>query len=337
MQKITASDIELYPTRLDKAAVKTEAMLGITRTHLYVAFIAHDPNPKRFRSAKKERDSTRDDDYVSFVVDPAGQAAKKLEFRVSPHGTLSDVFQDTISDRYLYDWNTKWEGAAKIAEPGYYAELAIPLTSLKFTGLKGDKVRPGIAMFKRSYPKQVDSTFGYFFQYKINKKKDDETIDTGPVIDPDGMFSLFRSPSKLLHSDLFPPGDRLTIQSHLLYHFDQERSVGGEWSKISEHDEFSGGADIKYHLDPSRVATLSIKPNFVEVEEDIIRDSINNPFVPFLPEERAFFQEVGEYFATLSKVVYTRNIIEPEVGFSYLPQERIFHSGRFGSETARPM
>ncbi len=96
--------IELYPERLSPAVVETKAYVAATKTHLYVAFDAFDPNVEEIRSALRERDASKEDDYVSIIIDPTGSMARKFEFRINPDGTLSDVLQDVISDRYIYDW-----------------------------------------------------------------------------------------------------------------------------------------------------------------------------------------------------------------------------------------
>ena len=64
---------ELYPTRLAPAPVKTESMIAVTSDHMYVAFIAHDPDIENLRSAPREHDGTKEDDYVSIILDPSGQ------------------------------------------------------------------------------------------------------------------------------------------------------------------------------------------------------------------------------------------------------------------------
>jgi len=314
-------NIELYPTRLAEAAVPTEAMIGLTSTHVYVAFMAHDPDPSELRSAFKGRDSGRDDDYVALVIDPSGQAAKKLEFRVNPHGTVSDVFQDTVSDRYLYDWDTVWESAARITEFGYQVEMAIPLESLKFTGFESGGDKPGIAMVKRSYPRRVDRIMGYFFQYRLQDASRTDGAPVTPDADPNALGLLAAEPALRDTSEPVdgskPANRRLRFTPHVIYHADEERDVGGEFKRVDDHNLFSAGFDLKYQPSSRHTLALTMNPNFTEVEEDIARENINNPFIPFKPEKRAFFQEIGEYFATMTRVVYTRNIIDPEVGFSY--------------------
>ena len=283
-------DMELYPSRLAPAPVKTEGMIGLTTTHLYVALVAHDDNPSRFRSARKERDSTREDDYVSIIIDPSGQGTKKLEFRVNPHGTISDIFQDTVTDRYLYDWDTEWEAAAKIEAPGYKVEMAIPYSSLKFAGLKFG-AKPGIAALKRSYPRRVDTVTGYFFRYRIDPPESHVAVDFGPL-------SLSRDLNLEYRENFlgarFHDHSPFRFTPHVIYHFDEERPVGGDWERVPDHDLVSAGFDLRYQPKRNKALTLTVNPNFVEVEVDLVRDSINNPFVPFQPEKRRFFQEVAE-------------------------------------------
>ena len=297
-------DYELYPVRLDPPAQPTEAMIGLTPTHLYVAFVAHDPDPSLFRSAIKERDSSKDDDYVSIVIDPTAQGAKLYEFRVTPHGVLTDVLQDNISDRYLYDWDTDWQAAAKITEPGYVVEMAIPRWSLKLPRTPEGDLTPGLVILKRSYPRSIDSYMVTFFRYQLDK----ESIEQLLALEPDAAKEERDK-------------KRLKLTPHIIYHPHDERGVGDEWERSDEHELHAAGFGLKYYLSNSSSLNLTVNPNFTEVEADIARDSINNPFIPFKPEKREFFQDVGEYFTTQMKAVYTRNIIEPEIGFSYLSSE----------------
>ena len=71
-------------------------------------------------------------------------------------------------------------------------------------------------------------------------------------------------------------------------------------------------------MDNARSLTVTVNPNFTEVEADIARQSINNSFVVFKPEKRDFFRDATEYYSTLLPMVYTRNIVKPEIGASFL-------------------
>lgn len=312
-------NFELYPERLAPASVKTEALLAATKTHLYLAFIANDPNSENLRSALREYDASKEDDYVSVIIDPTGSMAKKYEFRVNPHGTLSDVLQDTISDRYIYDWDTEWEAAAQINDKGYTVELAIPANSIRVPSHDTSKDSRGSVILKRSYPRSVDQVFATFFTYKKTTSETDKGAEILSETDSqDSEKKGFKG---------IP--DKLKLKLHYIYHLDEERDIGKEFEQAKDRDEHSVGLDAVYNLSTSRAFAFTIYPNFTEVEVDIAQQSINNPFTIFQPEKRAFFKGATEYFRSLLPVVYTRNIIQPEVGFAFINDDSINSFGAF--------
>jgi hypothetical protein len=312
-------NIELYPERLAPAVIETEAFVAATKTHLYVAFRADDSNIELLRSALREHDASKDDDYVSIIIDPTGTMAKKYEFRVNPHGSLSDVMQDTISDRYIYDWDTKWEGAAQITDTGYTVEIAIPASSLRMPNHDTAADAHGAVILKRSYPRSVDRVLATFFIFNRGTSETGEKADILSATDSE----------KPEEKETYEPPDNLKINTHYIYHLDEKRSIGEDFDQKEERDVHSVGLDLEYNFSTSKTLTATINPNFTEVESDIARQSINNPFTIFKPEKRVFFKSVTEYYRSLIPVVYTRNILQPEVGFSYISDDATNSFGAF--------
>ena len=267
-------DFELYPTRLAPAVVETKAWVAMSATHVFVAFDALDPSPENIRSALGARDASKDDDYVSIIIDTTGTLAKKYEFRVNPHGTLSDVVQDTISERYIYDWDARWEGAAQLNDDGYSVEIAIPVGSIRAPILRDEEDHKGIVILKRSYPRRVDRTLATFFSFTRRPSRNAQTTDI--------------------------PLDNLTFRPHYIYHFDEKRPIGGDFVQVEEHGVHEAGLDVKYDFNTASTLSLTINPNFTEVEADIARQSINNPFNVFQPEKRRFFRAANSRVIILS-------------------------------------
>lgn len=435
-------DIELYPTRLAPAVVATKGWVVSTTTHVYVAFKAYDPNPKKIRSALRDHDATKEDDYVSIIIDPTGALSKKYEFRVNPHGTLSDVVQDTVSDRYIYDWDTDWDGAAKIDEEGYTVEIAIPAGAIRAPVDYKKQDTKGVVILKRSYPRRVDRTLATFFFFKgatqvteekdaaddkqiVNQEnvektdsgistgiansvvsptptsniastdntsgseaknnvgaeddaastktentdtvkneiknaietttsetkgsapttvitknepgedsttettninndgseenKDDTVITSPPTIQDNASVSTDKTtPSSTAKKKPPLTTEKLTITPYYIFHVDEKRSIGGEFEQVDEHREDEVGFDAEYDFNSAETISITVNPNFTDVEADIARQSINNQFVVFKPEKRRFFKAPTEYYNTLIPTVYTRNIIRPSLGASYL-------------------
>jgi len=279
---------ELYPERFADAIVKTDVLVAATGTHLYLGITAHDPRPEELRSSVRLKDGVKDGDYDSIVIDPTGNLRRKLEFRVNPHGSVSDILQNTISDRYIYDWDTRWEAAAEMTSSGYVVEMEIPLDSIKQPKIEEGKIPGWLVILKRSYPRSIDRTFGavYIFQ-KENTSK------------------------------LLTQKKRLELIPYLIFHPDEERNKDERFEQIKDHDNYDVGADLKLVIDSGTTASATINPNYTDVEADIARNSINNSFTPFQPEKREFFQEGRDLYSTTMPVVYTRNIVQPEFGLGF--------------------
>ncbi|MCP4333134.1 MAG: hypothetical protein GY785_10805 [Gammaproteobacteria bacterium] len=114
------------------------------------------------------------------------------------------------------------------------------------------------------------------------------------------------------------PANGLKITGYYIFHPEESRPIGGNYDQVSEHDIHKVGMDIEYQLKSSETLQFTINPNFTNVEADIARDSVANPFVVFKPEKRRFFKPATEYYSTLIPTVYTRNIKQPRVGGSYV-------------------
>ncbi len=315
-------ELELYPTQYAPAVVETKAWIAANKTHIFVAFEASDPKPENIRSALRERDASKEDDYVSIIIDPTGTLAKKYEFRVNPHGTLSDVMQDTISDRYIYDWDTEWDAAAEINENGYSVEIAIPVGSIRSPTRFQDADHRGAIILKRSYPRRVDRTLGTFLLYSTRGEKAGEI--TAVPSQADETTAIASSDENIERQN------KINYRPHYIYHLDEKRSIGGEYEKVDEHKLHAAGIDIDYHINSAQTLSFTLNPNYTDVEADIARQSINNPFVVFKPEKRRFFRSSTEYYNTLIPTVYTRNVIQPRWGISYIRDDVYSSFGAFG-------
>ncbi len=296
--------MEFYPERFGRAIVDTDALIGTTGTHVYFAFNAYDPDISQLRTAIRERDGIKEDDYVSVVIDPTGNLRRKYEFRVNPSGSMSDVLQNTISDRYIYDWDTDWQAAAKITPKGYLVEIAIPIDSLKQPNLGLDEKNTWALILKRSYPRNVDRTMGTVY-----------------IIHPPNIAKTYaqqRAESKGTSIEkIFAQKKSFNLEAYAIAHPNEERSLPTGFEQVASQEVLDVGFDTSISIASATKLAITVNPNYTEVEADILRDSINNPFNVFQPEKRKFFQDNIEQYSTLLPLVYTRNLIEPVFGISF--------------------
>ncbi|TRX55744.1 DUF5916 domain-containing protein [Thalassomonas sp. M1454] len=310
---ILSIDLEMYPERFAKAKVATDALIGVTQTHVYFAFNAYDNDLSKLRTAVRDEDGVKDDDYVSVVIDPTGNLRRKYEFRVNPSGSKSDVLQNTVSDRYIYDWDTSWEAAAQITEKGWLVEMAIPIDSLKQPSVDGDEKNQWAVILKRSYPRQIDRTMGGIYLITPPNPAAKERIVT-------------TNEQGQVEEDVT---QNLELHPYAIWHPAEKRKYKASFEQDEEIEETEAGMDLSLTIDSATKISATINPNFTEVEADIARDSINNPFNVFQPEKRRFFQEDMDLYSTLMPLVYTRNIINPDLGVSVSHETKESASGSF--------
>ncbi len=335
-------DVEMYPERFSDAIVSTDVAIAFTSTHIFVAYRAFDPDISQIRTSPRERDGNKDDDYVSLILDPIGNGVRKYEFRINPSGSLSDVLQDTVSDRYIYDWNTKWTGAATINDEGWSAEIAIPFQSIKFPEPTSDNVKPWFTMLKRSYPRRISRTFGKMMLVQqatevvvpVTENSDNEDwLDNESNVEQSAEVVEEQLEEVAEITEVAAPRSKLlqvaNIVPHYVFHLDQERSAGGSFSQEDDTHLHDLGLHADFKFGTSKTLALAINPHFVDVEADIARDSINNSFNIFKPETRSFFQDSGELYHTSLPVVYTRQIVRPRYGVSYSSTASKLTSGLF--------
>ncbi len=78
--------------------------------------------------------------------------------------------------------------------------------------------------------------------------------------------------------------------------------------------EATAGGEAKVVLKDSIVLDATVNPDFSDVESDQPQFTVNQRYPVYFPELRPFFLENASYFATPLTLLYTRNIIRPEVG-----------------------
>jgi len=271
---------EVFPTPLAPAVVETEVRIVRLQDYLLIGFTAYDPEPERIQAPWRDRDGIDTDDYVSFMFDPAGKNAKTYELKVSAGGVQGDEIRTRIDDRRIRDWDARWESAAKIVPEGYVVEMRLPLAEFDWPMHRGVK---RFLVFKRHYPREVRRTLGAFAVVVVAE----ETLGLDKT--------LLVIPTATFVSEIERP-------------LDKEDRI---WEETLTP---TVSLDIVYKPSPSLSLLGTVNPNYLQVEADLAKSSINNAFTTLQPEKRLFFTANQDAFSSLFYMVYTRNIDEPRVG-----------------------
>jgi len=145
---------EWFPGNNIEPPVETEALVTFGERALYVAFRAHDPNPKQIRAHLMDRDEINtfvQDDYVIVQLDTFNDGRRAFQFRINPLGVQADAFSSEVEGIEDWSWDMIWHSKGRITPDGYEVEVAFPFNQLRFQATQ-DVQTWGIDV-GRSYPR----------------------------------------------------------------------------------------------------------------------------------------------------------------------------------------
>jgi hypothetical protein len=283
--------------------------MGYDDQFVYVSGLLYFSDPSFFQAIGKKRDTeTMSSDFFMISFDSYNDKENSLIFATNPLGLRLDaaVSNDgTMSMAQMpvnMDWNTFWEVKASYDDQGWYFEMLIPISSLRFQDIDGQTVM-GISVF-RWLPGKDE---GYIFPAISNEWG--PTSHMKPSLYEEVVFKDL-SPKKPLH-----------IAPYLLTAYEQQNELNdAETAYEYEEDfKFEPGLDIKYGINPNTVLDLTVNTDFAQVEADDQQFNTSR-FSLFFPEKRKFFLERSSIF-----------------DFSMGGQNNLFYSRRIGLYEGNPV
>ncbi|MCK5058620.1 MAG: carbohydrate binding family 9 domain-containing protein [Candidatus Aminicenantes bacterium] len=289
---------EVRPGENIKPPVRTEVLLAYSKTHLYIAFRAYDPQPSEIRATVHDRDRLGTDGWVAVILDPFNDSRRTYNFFCTPLGIQADMIESPDGGGGL--WDAIWDSAGKIYDWGYAIEMAIPFSSLRFQRAKGDQIW-GIDVV-RSYPRSVRHHIGLFPRDRNNN------------------CYMCQSEKLIGFSDV-SVSKNLEITPTLSGHLTQERDGFPDGEFIKKDSKVEPGITARWGFTPNLTLSATVNPDFSNVEADVAQLEINKQFALFYPEKRPFFLEGASIFNTRYRAVYTRSLADPNGGIKLTGKE----------------
>src|SRR5262245_4788954 len=116
------------------ATEKTEVRVLFDDKNLYVGIHAFDSQPSRINSRELVRDASfSNDDKIEVLLDTYHDRRNAYRFAVNPLGTQQDALITDEGRDLNLTWDAPWTSAGRIDQTGWTVEIAIPLTTLRFT------------------------------------------------------------------------------------------------------------------------------------------------------------------------------------------------------------
>jgi hypothetical protein len=221
-----------------------------------------------------------------FVTTPL---AAKLEQQISEEGEGS-ARASASNSNVNRNWDGVWDVAARITQDGWTAEIAIPLTTLRF-------------------PDAAQQTWGINFMRNIRRKN--EQVFWAPIpkaysitrVSLAGTFTGLQSLSQ---------GMDLKLKPFVVSGVHENRMPPNASATSILHD---AGLDVRYGVTAGVNLDLTYNTDFAQVEVDEQQVNLTR-FSLFFPEKRDFFLENAGIFKMGTGGSFSGSTVETDLFFS---------------------
>jgi hypothetical protein len=280
---------------------KTEFRFAHDENYFYGSMKGFDTDLSGIRGNTLYRDRLSGSDHFEIMLDTYNDNETGYIFSTTPTAIRNDaaITNDgtggTIAQAGWFnrDFNTFWDAKARVTEEGWFAEIRIPFSSLRFQEINGEVI------------------MGLTVQRKIARRSERIVY---PAIPPITDWAFLR-PS--LAQKIKIKGIRNRRQFYVTPY-----ALAGvtQWNKLNEgrndydrENEFKwdAGGDMKISLTNYLTLDLTLNTDFAQAEADDQQVNLTR-FSLFYPEKRQFFQERAGIFdfktGGLSRLFYSRRI-----------------------------
>jgi hypothetical protein len=255
------------------ATERTEVRVLFDDKNIYFGIRAFDSDPGHINARDLVRDSNfPNDDKIEILLDTYHDRRNAFRFGVNPLGTQQDALITDEGRDVNVSWDGSWISEGRVDAKGYVVEIAIPLTTLRFT--------EGI----ESWGLNIS---------RIIRRKNEENLWTSWQ----RSFGLER---------VSQAGELAAVEEIRRRRLREIKPyASGEWREgvpLIGASGFDAGARAhiglevaKLGITPSLTAEFTVNPDFGQAEVD---DQIVNlsRFSVFFPEKRDFFLENSGIF-----------------------------------------
>jgi len=261
---------------------KTEVKIIYDDTGIYIGATMYDPDPTHILQQLTERDDFGTTDFFGISINPNNDGQNEFEFFVTAAGTQMDA-QVSPSNGEDFSWSEVWFSRISYDDKGWYVEMKIPYSALRFTN---DKTQIwGVNLHRRIESKREQYTWNF-----VDKTK-------GNISQYAGVLTGI--------SDITPP-TRLSFSPFASFNV-------GNYDDVTDTN-FAFGLDLKYGLTDNFTLIATLIPDFSQAGFDNITLNLG-PFEQRFDEQRQFFIE-GADLLNKGNLFFSRRIGNRPVGHS---------------------
>ena len=255
------------PSEGKKPSQKTEFAILLDENYIYIGFKAWDTHPDSIVQRLSRRDEV-DGDILAVQFDSYFDKRTAFSFMVNAAGIKNDYIQSNDGDNQDNSWDPIWLVKTSRDHLGWYAEMRIPLTQLRFEG-------------------NTEQTWGLQVGRILFRKHETSLWQPAAKKNP-GWVSQYGELKGLKNlksrkvADLTPYAVARTDR----YAKEPENPFKASGKK----NQLDGGLDGKVGLTNNLTLDFTINPDFGQVEADPSQVNLTS-YETFFQEKRPFFIE----------------------------------------------
>ncbi|HOF20385.1 MAG TPA: DUF5916 domain-containing protein [Bacteroidales bacterium] len=269
---------------------RSEVYMGYDDHYLWIGARMYMRDAKKiFAVSRKRDDRLFGHDAFGVIIDTYNDKENALAFYTSPNGIRTDftIANDAVmsgggdpgmNSVFNDSWDTFWDVKTTRDDRGWYVEMRIPFSSLKFK------------------PSDDVTTMGLIICRNISANNE---TDTYPLIDP--RFGMIASNKPSLAQEIriegVKPARPVYVSPYLLGGYSRSYDLNDLQSGYVRKDipQYNAGLDIKYNINSNLTLDLTANTDFAQVEADDQQVNLTR-YSLFFPEKRKFFQERSSLF-----------------------------------------
>ncbi len=273
--------VQTEPVPGNKATTPTEVSFLYDNNAIYIGARLLDPEPDKILKEFSLRDQTGNADNFSVFFDTYKSGLNGFLFLVTASGVQYEAIVTDNNDDT--NWNAVWESAVIQDENGWYVELKIPYSSLRFPS---DNIQEWNVQFGRELRRLRESSYW-------------------SPIDPT-IAGWVQQSGRVTNIENIKSPVRLSLTPYVSGYLNTNYSPESGSNKFSSSEAYSAGLDLKYGINDAFTLDMTLIPDFGQVISD--RQVLNlTPFEVFFEENRQFFTEGTELF-NKGNIFYSRRI-----------------------------
>ncbi|MBI3049672.1 MAG: carbohydrate binding family 9 domain-containing protein [Acidobacteria bacterium] len=264
---VASGFIQNDPREGEPASEETEVRVLYDANNLYVGVLARDRQPDAILTSELAKDFNRQSgDDFEIILDTFRDGRNGYMFATNARGAKWDAQMINEGREINENWDALWQVRARITEEGWYAEIAIPFRTLRFSSA-------------------ASQTWGVNFQRRIRRRNEDSFWAPLPRIYDLTRVSLAGTLEGL---EDVRPGNDVRVKPYVL-----GSSGASSVTKIGTDAE--AGVDVKFGVTSSLTWDFTVNTDFSQVEADEQQVNLTR-FSLFFPEKRDFFLENSGVF-----------------------------------------